>query len=554
MSYLDLAEYAVPAGGLALGIVFFLCWRGAAAARKGRSRLDAFQYFSPLEPVFSGKPFATAALFLAGLFFVLLFSQESKLVSVALLTGAVSAALLVLSMPGVDRMHRASAFGTGEGAGSDPAKSVPRASLSGLLAIGLGLAGIGMFFHLWTWGEAPVIGGYALGVCFALFFAARRRGQGDLTIHRPIAPADLYASYTTVLAAAVAMGAGMDEHHRIWSAIPFLAAMAGLAASLGALFFSRLLQGIKGLNLPRLATAVSGVIYLGMVFFIVSSMTQRMTTNALALSGMLDRFGPFCAVLTGWGTGILIFASARRYNRVDPTRGTGSFGAVFFPLYFAVLGVWMAYLFAEFYGIALAGIGLLGTLGMDDSGPALRETGKEAPGEEALPLSLRDESGGVERPSSAPGMTGFGIIVSLFAALAAFGAYLSVIRNTEGLEYTLADLAGLDAAAGFAVGGIMIFLARFRDQRPRVLAGFGNHLAAGLSILLVPGVMGALLGPAALGGVLLGTILPGFFIGFRKKAAEKGVPSGFVPLVMQLTALVAWVFAPLVLFLYRAIH
>ncbi len=553
MSFIDLAEHAVLAGGLALGIACFLGWRSAAAVRKDKPLREVLRCLCPLEPVFSRRTFAMAALFTAGLFLILLFFEESKLVSIAFLTGAVSTALLILFIRRVSTMNRSPAAGAEKWERVEKAETLPGASIPGLALTGLGLAGVGIFFHLVTWGEAPVIGGYAFGACFALLFAARGRAEEELTAPHLIAPADLYVSYAAILAAAVAMGAGMEEHHRIWSAMPFLAAMAGLAASLAALISSRLLRGIERLDLPRLVAAVSGVVYMGAVFFIVGSMTKRMTTNALALSGMLDRFAPFGAALTGWGTGILLLYSARCYDRIDSTRRAGSFGAVAFPFYFAVVGVWISYLFAEFYGVALAGIGILGTLAMDYSRPGFPETGGEKRLEDALPLGLKEAAVRVEKSYRAPGIRGFGIAVSLFAALAVFGAYLDAVGNTEGFEDALADLTDGRVLIGFIVGGVMTFLAA-ADKRSGIVSNSGHRLAMGLFILFVPCIAGVFFGPGAQGGVLLGAILSGFFIGFKRKAAEDEYRTGFVKIFMKLIALTSWVFAPLILFLYQAIH
>lgn len=368
--------------------------------------------------------------------------------------------------------------------------------------------------------------------------------------------ADLFESYVGSIISAITLGAiayGSDG-----SLFPLVLSALGIIASIiGARFVKSGGNDDPQAALSR-ATYVSGILLVIAAFFLSKSMLGTLT--------------PFVAVLVGLLVGIAIGQAAEYYTsdahppvqKIAQQSETGAattiisglavgMYSVAIPVFLIAIGIIIAFFAAGggsnvahgLYGIALAAVGMLSTAGItiavDAYGPIADNAGGIAEMAE-LPDEVReitDTLDSVGNTTAAIGK-GFAIGSAALTALALFASYSQVVGLTS------IDILNPMVIAGLFIGSLLPYLFSAMTMEAvgkaanemieevrhqfKTIAGIMEGKAkpdyarcvdistqAALKEMIIPGLIavvapiavGLILGPAALGGMLAGSLVVG---------------------------------------------
>ena len=380
--------------------------------------------------------------------------------------------------------------------------------------------------------------------------------------------ADLFESYVDSIIATMALGmlavfsVGLDrslvpDMATAWF-LPMMVAAGGIIASIIGVFLVRVGEKPEmGALLNALRRGTFSASILAAVFAF------------LAVYFLKADIGIFWAILAGLVAGVLIgestnFFTSYAYSptkRVSESSQTGPATTIvsgfanglmstFPPVILIAIAILVAYNFAGMYGVAIAGIGMLSTLGITDATDAYGPVADNAGGiveMAGLPPEVRERTDALDSLGNTTAATGKGFAIGS----AALTSLALMLAYSQAVGIKFADLSLLDPRVfvGVFIGAMLpaVFCAmtlnavgktsfsiinevrrQFREikglMEGKAKPEYGKcvdictgaslkaMIAPSLMTIIAPIIIGIILGPLALAGFLLGAIACGLIL------------------------------------------
>ena len=387
--------------------------------------------------------------------------------------------------------------------------------------------------------------------------------------------ADLFESYVGSVVATIALGVLMSTQALSWMILPLILIVSGLIASFIGTLFINVFKNTNPASALRNATYVAGALFIIFSYFIVNSLLP-------------GNIGVFYAILSGILVGVAIglfsehFTSGKVVKGLARSAATGPATIIInglaigmksttLPMLSICAAILLSYHFVGLYGVAISAVGMLGTIGIimsvDAYGPIADNAGGIVTMSNLSPEArkITDKLDSLGNTTAAIGK-GFAIGSAALTALALFAAY------TQTVGITTINLLSITVIVGFFIGALMPFIfsaltmqavgrAAFamveevRHQfknikglmegraKPDISRCVDISTKSALREMVIPGAMavivpilvGLLLGPTALGGFLAGALGTGVLLAIMMSNsggawdnAKKYIEDGFL--------------------------
>ena len=367
--------------------------------------------------------------------------------------------------------------------------------------------------------------------------------------------ADLFESYVGALVSALTLGVSVQGLFTGAGAIfPLIIAAVGILGSVIATFFVRGKDDSNPHKALKMGSYVSAVIVAVLSVVLSYSFFGKIYYALAIIAGLI------VGLVIGFVTEVYTSDDYKSVKRIAAQSETGSATTIisgvavgmmstWVPIVLISVGIYVSYaVTGDLYGIALAAVGMLATTGItvavDAYGPIADNSGgiAEMSGLDPHVREITDKLDAVGNTTAAMGK-GFAIGSAALTALALFVSYATEVKLDA------IDLLDPNVVIGLLIGGMLPFAfsaltmdsvskaaykmieevrRQFREI-PGILKGEAKpdysscvsiSTRAALHEMIVPGIMavvvpllvGILLGPAALGGLLAGSLVTGVLL------------------------------------------